>query len=102
LLIECGGDFLGTCVPEFLRCLSPRRPNPTTILVASDVSGAVGAKRLLEGMGVTPNLVTGPCTDTPTSRRRTEVICGIPARSMRLSELEIGKDVTEDLKDKKV
>jgi hypothetical protein len=83
VLIECGGDFLGTCVPEFLQCLLPRRPRPTTILAAADPSGALGAKYGLERMGVTLDLITGPCTDTLTSRQRTETICGIPARSMR-------------------
>jgi hypothetical protein len=83
VLIECGGDFLGTGVPELLRCLLPRRPNPTTILAAFDVSGAVGAKHLLERMGVSLDLVTGPCTDTLISRQRVEAVCGIPARSMR-------------------
>jgi hypothetical protein len=84
VLIECGGDFLGTCVPEFLQCLRPRRPRPTTMLAAFDPSGALGAKHGLEKMGVTLDLITGPCTDTPTSRQRTEAICGIPARNMRI------------------
>jgi hypothetical protein len=83
VLIECGGDFLGTGVPEFVRCLLPRRPNPTTILAAFDVAGAFGAKHLLERMGVSLHLVTGPCTDTSISRQRVETVCGIPARSMR-------------------
>lgn len=83
VLIECGGDFLGTCVPEFLQCLLLRRPNPTTILAAADTSGALGAKRELERMGLTLNLITGPCTDTLTARQRIETICGIPARNMR-------------------
>jgi hypothetical protein len=83
VLIECGGDFLGTCVPEFLQCLRPRRAKLTTILAASDPSGALGAKLGLERMGVTLDLITGPCTDTLTSRQRTETICGIPAKSMR-------------------
>jgi hypothetical protein len=82
-LIECGGDFLGTCVPEFLQCLRPRRDTLTTILAAFDPSGALGAKHGLERMGVRLDLITGPCTDTPTSRDRTEAICGIPARNMR-------------------
>jgi hypothetical protein len=84
VVIECGGDFLGTGVPEFLRCLQPRRPRPTTILAAFDTSGALGAKHALEQMGVTLDLITGPCTDTSTSRQRTEAVCGIPARNMRL------------------
>jgi hypothetical protein len=83
VLIECGGDFMGTCVPEFLQCLRPRRPGPTTILAAADTSGALGAKHALERMGVTLDLITGPCTDTLTSRQRIEAMCGIPARSMR-------------------
>jgi hypothetical protein len=83
VLIECGGDFLGTCVPEFLQCLLPRRTKLTTILAAPDPASAVGAKHLLERMGVTIDLITGPCTDTFTSQQRTEAICGIPARNMR-------------------
>jgi hypothetical protein len=83
LLIECGGDFMGTCVPEFLQCLRPRRPKPTTILAAADTSGALGAKYALERMGVALDLITGPCTDTLTSRQRIEAMSGIPARSMR-------------------
>ena len=83
VLIECGGDFLGTCVPEFLQCLLPRRAKLTTVLAASDTSGAVGAKQALERMGVTLNLITGPCTDTTTGQQRIEATCGIPARNMR-------------------
>jgi hypothetical protein len=84
VLIECGGDFLGTCVPEFLQSLRPRRGKLTTILAAFDPSGALGAKLGLERMGVTLDLITGPCTDTLTSRDRTEAICGIPTRSLRV------------------
>jgi hypothetical protein len=83
VLIECGGDFMGTCVPEFLQCLRPRRPKLTTILAAFDTSGALGAKHALERMGVAVDLITGPCTDTLTSRQRIEAVSGIPARSMR-------------------
>jgi hypothetical protein len=83
VLIECGGDFMGTCVPEFLQCLRPRRLRPTTILAAADTSGALGAKHALERMGVTLDLITGPCTDTLTARQRIQAMCGIPARSMR-------------------
>lgn len=83
VLIECGGDFLGTCVPEFLQCLLPRRPRPTTTLAAPDPSSAHGAKYLLGRMGVTLDMITGPCTDTLTSRERTEGLCGIPARNMK-------------------
>jgi hypothetical protein len=83
LLVECGGDLLGTCVPEFIQCLRGRRSKLTTILVAWDPSGALGAQHALAGMGVTVDLITGPCTDTLTSRERTAALCGIPARSMR-------------------
>jgi Domain of unknown function (DUF1611_C) P-loop domain len=83
VLIECGGDFMGTCVPEFLQCLRPRRASLTTILAASDTSGALGAKHGLERMGVTINLITGPCTDTSTGRQRVEAVCGIEAKNMR-------------------
>ncbi len=85
VLIECGGNFLGTSVPEFLRCLIPRRSDLTTILAASDTFGALGAKRVLEEMGLRLDLITGPCADTLTSRQRTEAMCGVPARSMRMS-----------------
>ena len=64
VVIECGGDFMGTCVPEFLQTLRPRRSRYTTILAAADVSGAIGAKQILQAMGISLNLITGPCTDT--------------------------------------
>lgn len=83
LLVECGGDLLGTCVPEFIQCLCTRRSKLTTILAASDPSGALGAKHLLADMGLTVDLITGPCTNTVTSRERTAALCGVPARSMR-------------------
>jgi hypothetical protein len=83
VLIECGGDFMGTCVPEFLECLRPRRPRPTTVLAAADPSGALGAKHMLERMGITLDLIAGPCTDTLTSRQRTEAITGVAVRNMR-------------------
>jgi hypothetical protein len=83
VLIECGGDVVGTSVPEFLQCLRPRRSKLTTILAAFDPFGALGAKQVLEGMGITVDVITGPCTDTLTSQQRTEALCRIPARSMR-------------------
>ncbi len=83
IVVECGGDYLGTCVPEFLQCLTARRTKLTVILAAADPSGACGAKQALERMGVTVDLITGPCTDTVTSRLRVEAVCGIPAKSMR-------------------
>jgi hypothetical protein len=74
---------MGTCVPELLQCLLPRRPDPTTVLAAADTSGALGALHVLEKIGLRPKLIAGPCTDTLTSRQRIEAICGIPARNMR-------------------
>jgi hypothetical protein len=83
ILIECGGNFLGTCVPEFLQCLMARRSDFMTLLAASDSFGALGGKRVLEDMGVRVDLITGPCTDTPIARQRTEAMCGVPARNLR-------------------
>jgi hypothetical protein len=83
VLIECGGDVVGTSVPEFLQCLRPRRSKLTTILAAFDPFGALGAKHVLKEMDMTVDLITGPCTDTPTSQQRTQTLCEIPARSMR-------------------
>jgi hypothetical protein len=60
---------MGTCVPEFLQCLRPRRPTPATILAAADTSGAQGVKYALERMDITLDLITGPYTDTLTSRQ---------------------------------
>ncbi len=79
LVIECGGDLFGANVPEFLTCLKARRSNLKIILAAGDVLGALGAKQTLAEMGLAINLITGPCTDTPSMRDRTEALCGIPA-----------------------
>ncbi len=83
VLIECGGDILGGSVPDFIRCLQRRRSELTTVLVAGDPFGALGAKQVLHNQGLTINLITGPCCDTSTSRQRTETVCQIAARSMR-------------------
>lgn len=83
ILIECGGNFLRTSVPEFLQCLMARRSDFTTLLAASDSFGAVGGTRALKDMGVRVDLITGPSTDTPAARQRTEAMCGVPARNMR-------------------
>jgi hypothetical protein len=42
----------------------------------------MGAKRALEEIGLTISLITGPCTDTPTLRKRTAALCGIPAMNL--------------------
>jgi hypothetical protein len=82
VVIECGGDILGGNVPVFLECLKRRRTELKIILAAADALGALGAKRVLQEMGLSISLITGPCTDTPTLRERTETLCGIPALNM--------------------
>lgn len=82
VLIECGGDILGANVPTFLACLGRRRPDAKVILVASDSLAALGAKSVLTEMGLTVTLVTGPSTDTPTIRQRTQDLCGLPALNL--------------------
>ena len=79
LVVECGGDLVGANVPEFLTCLKARRTDLKIILAAADALGAMGAKQALAEIGLTISLITGPCTDTPTLRERTETLCGIPA-----------------------
>ncbi|HLJ06061.1 MAG TPA: hypothetical protein VKT26_07305 [Acetobacteraceae bacterium] len=83
LLVECGGDLLGSSVPEFIECLRTRRSKLTTILAAWDPYGALGAKQALDGIGLKVDLITGPCTDTSISLERTSALCGVAARSMR-------------------
>lgn len=82
LVVECGGDLFGANVPAFLTCLRARRPDAKIVLAASDVLGAMGATRVLHKMGLTVSLITGPCTDTPTVRERTEALCGVPALNL--------------------
>ncbi|MEO8321299.1 MAG: hypothetical protein ABI561_23580 [Bradyrhizobium sp.] len=82
VLIECGGDILGGNVPTFLECLKRRRVEVKIILAAADALGAFGAKQLLGEMGLSISMITGPCTDTPTLRERTQALCGIPALNM--------------------
>ena len=79
LVVECGGDLFGANVPEFLACLKERRCELKIILAAGDALGALGAKQSLAEMGLGINLITGPCTDTPSMRERTQALCGIPA-----------------------
>lgn len=82
LLIECGGDILGANVPTFLRALVAVRPDAKVVLAAADSLAALGAKSILGEMGLTPMVLTGPCTDTPTIQARTQALCGIPALNM--------------------
>jgi len=82
LVIECGGDLFGASVPEFLACLKARQIAVKTILTAGDAPGAMGAKRVLDEIGLEISLITGPCTETPTLRERTESLCGVPAMNL--------------------
>ncbi len=95
VLIECGGDILGANVPKFLEILRSRRPAVTVVLVAGDTLGALGAKDVLAGMGVSVDLITGPCTDTPTLQTRTEALCGIPTRNMRSKPALVGIELAK-------
>jgi hypothetical protein len=79
LVVECAGDPVSANAPELLSCLKARRSDLKIILAAADALGALGAKQALYEIGLTVNLITGPCTDTPTMRERTEALCGIPA-----------------------
>lgn len=86
VMIECGGDMLGANVPVFLERLKRRRPRAQVILAAADAIGALGATRMLRGLGLSVDLITGPCTDTLTLRRRTETLCKVPAMNMARSD----------------
>jgi hypothetical protein len=90
VIIECGGDMLGANVPIFLDCLKRRRPGAKVILVAADALGALGGQRMLQDMGLSPTLITGPCTDTPTLQQRTESVCGVPAINLSRDEAHDG------------
>ena len=79
LVVECGGDLFGANVPAFLKCLRLRCPDPKIVLAATNALGALGATRVLSDMGLAISLITGPCTNTPTFRERTEALCGVPA-----------------------
>jgi hypothetical protein len=81
LVVECGGDFLGVN-EAFLTCLKARRSDLKIVLAAADALGAMGAKQALAEIGLVVNLITGPCTDTPVMRQRTEALCGIPALTL--------------------
>ena len=79
VLVECAGDPVSANAPELLACLKARRSDLKITLAAADALGALGAKHALAEIGLTINLITGPCTDTPILRQRTEALCGIPA-----------------------
>jgi hypothetical protein len=79
VVVECGGDMIGANVPVFLGCLKRRRSDPKVILAAADALGALGGTKVLQDMGLSVSLITGPCTDTPTLQQRTQSLCGVPA-----------------------
>ncbi len=82
VLIECGGDMMGANVPIFLKHLKRRRSRAKVILAAADALGALSGTRMLREMGLSVSLITGPCTDSPTLRQRTEALCRTPAMNM--------------------
>jgi len=90
VIVECGGDMLGANVPVFLDCLKRRRPDAKVILVAADAPGALGGQRMLQDMGLSPTLIAGPCTDTPTLQQRTEAVCGVPAINLSRDDAHDG------------
>ncbi len=90
VVMECGGDMLGANVPIFLNCLKRRRPRAKIILAAADALGALGGKRVLHGMGLSLNLIAGPCTDTPTLQQRTQALCGVPAINLSRDGIDDG------------
>jgi hypothetical protein len=90
VIVECGGDMLGANVPIFLDCLKRRRPDAKVILVAADALGALGGQRMLQDVGLSPTLIAGPCTDTPTLQQRTEALCGVPAINLSRDEAHDG------------
>jgi hypothetical protein len=79
VLVECAGDPVSANAPELLACLKARRSELKITLAAADALGAMGAKHALAEIGLAISLITGPCTDTPVLRERTEALCGIPA-----------------------
>lgn len=82
IVIECGGDMLAANIPVFLKRLKRRRSNPRVVLAAADPLGAWGATQMLRKVGLPATLITGPCTDTPASQRRTESLCKLPCINM--------------------
>jgi hypothetical protein len=79
VVVECAGDPVSANAPQLLSCLKARRSELKITLAAADALGALGAKHALAEIGLRISLITGPCTDTPILRERTEALCGIPA-----------------------
>src|SRR5262249_369108 len=82
LVVECGGDMLAANSPVFLKRLKMRRSRTRVVLAAADPLGAWGGTQMLRNIGLPVNLITGPCTDTPASQRRTQSLCRIPCLNM--------------------
>jgi hypothetical protein len=82
VLVECGGDLLGANVPLFLKRLKRRRARAKVVFAAADAVGAWGGTQMLRKMGWPVDLITGPCTDTPTLQQRTQALCRTPAMNM--------------------
>ncbi len=89
VLIECGGDLLAANIPVFLRRLKRRRPRPKVVLAAPDAVGAFGGCRKLRDMGLSVDLITGPCTDTSAVRQRTEALCKTLAVNLAFTHKEL-------------
>ncbi|MGE0260471.1 MAG: hypothetical protein AB7T18_17130, partial [Alphaproteobacteria bacterium] len=90
VVVECAGDPVSANGPPLLDCLKARRSDLKIILAAADALGAMGAKQALAELGLTINLITGPCTDTPILREWTEALCGIPAVNLHNS---VGREI---------
>jgi hypothetical protein len=82
IIVECGGDMLAANIPVFLKRLKRRRSNAKVVLAAADPLGAWGGTQMLRKAGFPVSLITGPCTDTPVSQRRTQSLCKIPSLNM--------------------
>ncbi len=89
IVMECGGDLFGANVPVFLDCLKSRRSALKVVLTAPDTLAALGAIGVLREIGYCVDLITGPCTDTPTLQERTQKMCGIPAVNMAKSRGQV-------------
>jgi hypothetical protein len=82
VIMECGGDMLAANIPIFLTRLKRRRSEVKVVLAAADPLGALGGSQMLRDIGLPVNLITGPCTDTPASQRRTQALCKTTAVNM--------------------
>jgi hypothetical protein len=96
VVVECAGDPVSANAPELLRCLKARRSELKITLAASDALGAMGAKHALAEIGLSIDLITGPCTDTSVLRQRTEALCGIPAVNLAHGQEDIVRDDASD------